>query len=64
VKWQTCAASAFWACSDQFVKGVVKASRYYPRVITTALWLTESMPRKDYKDRRDRKEEKDEELQI
>jgi hypothetical protein len=38
VKWQT-DGSAFWACSDQIVSGVAKGSRYYPRVITTALWL-------------------------
>jgi hypothetical protein len=42
VCWQTHAASAYWACSDQFIKGVAKASRYYPRVITTALWLGET----------------------
>ena len=41
VRWQTEGASAYWACSDQMVKGVAKASRYYPRVITTALWLDE-----------------------
>jgi hypothetical protein len=41
VRWQTEGPSAFWACSDQMVKGVAKASRYYPRVITTALWLDE-----------------------
>jgi hypothetical protein len=45
VRWQTEGASAFWACSDQMVKGVAKASRYYPRLITAALWLHEH-PRK------------------
>jgi xylan 1,4-beta-xylosidase len=39
VKWQT-DGSGYWACSDQFVSGVAKGSRYYPRVITAALWLT------------------------
>jgi xylan 1,4-beta-xylosidase len=39
VKWQTEGESAYWACSDQMVKGVARASRYYPRVITTALWM-------------------------
>jgi len=43
VRWQTEGASAFWACSDQMVKGVAKASRYYPRVITAALWLDERL---------------------
>ena len=38
VCWQT-DGSGYWACSDQFVSGVAKGSRYYPRVITAALWL-------------------------
>jgi len=38
VSWQI-DGSGFWACSDQFVDGVAKGSRWYPRVITTALWL-------------------------
>ncbi|CAN5527732.1 hypothetical protein BH09PLA1_BH09PLA1_12070 [soil metagenome] len=38
VAWQT-DGSSFWACSDQFVSGVAKGSRYYPRIITTALWM-------------------------
>lgn len=38
VRWQT-DGSASWACSDQFVKGEAKGSRYYPRVITSAVWL-------------------------
>ncbi len=41
VRWQS-EGSSFWACSDQFVSGVAKASRYYPRLITAALWLDES----------------------
>ena len=41
VKWQT-DGSGYWACSDQFVDGVAKGSRWYPRVITTALWLDHS----------------------
>jgi hypothetical protein len=38
VRWQT-DGSGYWACSDQFVSGVAKGSRYYPRIITAALWL-------------------------
>lgn len=38
VKWQT-DGSGYWACSDQFVNGVAKGSRYYPRIITAAMWL-------------------------
>jgi xylan 1,4-beta-xylosidase len=40
VKWQT-DGSGYWACSDQFVSGRAEGSRYYPRIITTALWLDE-----------------------
>lgn len=39
VKWQA-EGSSYWACCDQIVSGEGKASRYYPRIITTALWLT------------------------
>lgn len=38
VKWQT-VGSAYWACCDQIVSGEGKASRYYPRIITSALWI-------------------------
>jgi hypothetical protein len=41
VKWQT-DGSGYWACSDQFVNGVAMGSRYYPRIITAALWLNRS----------------------
>jgi hypothetical protein len=40
-RWQT-EGSGYWACSDQFVNGVAKGSRYYPRIITAALWLGET----------------------
>ncbi|HVS70459.1 MAG TPA: glycoside hydrolase family 52 protein [Phycisphaerae bacterium] len=36
--WQT-DGSGYWACSDQFINGKAIGSRYYPRVITTALWM-------------------------
>jgi xylan 1,4-beta-xylosidase len=38
VTWQV-EGSSYWACSDQIVSGEGKASRYYPRIITSALWL-------------------------
>ena len=38
VKWQT-EGSSYWACCDQIVSGEGKASRYNPRIITSALWL-------------------------
>lgn len=31
--------SADRACSDQFTSGVAKGSLYYPRIVTTTLWL-------------------------
>lgn len=37
--WQTEGESAYWACSDQMVNGVAKGSKYYPRIITSALWM-------------------------
>lgn len=39
VKWMTEGDSAYWACSDQFVNGVAKGSKYYPRIVTTVLWM-------------------------
>lgn len=41
VRWEA-VGSATQACSDQFTSGVVHGSRYYPRIVTTALWLEES----------------------
>jgi hypothetical protein len=38
LKWQV-EGSSFWACCDQIVSGEGKASRYYPRIITSALWM-------------------------
>lgn len=38
VKWQT-DGSAYWACSDQIINGTARGSRYYPRIVTTALWM-------------------------
>lgn len=42
VRWQT-DGSGYWACSDQFVRGEAKGSRYYPRIIASALWLDEDV---------------------
>jgi hypothetical protein len=39
VKWET-DGSSYWACCDQIVSGVAQGSKYYPRIITTALWMT------------------------
>lgn len=40
VSWQTTGDSAYWAMSDQMVKGVAFGSKYYPRCVTTCLWLS------------------------
>jgi hypothetical protein len=37
-KWQT-EDSSYWACCDQIVSGEGNASRYYPSIITSALWI-------------------------
>ena len=37
--WQVDGESGYWACSDQMLSGVAKGSKYYPRIITTALWM-------------------------
>jgi len=39
VKWMTEGESAYWACSDQFIDGVARGSRYYPRIISACLWM-------------------------
>jgi xylan 1,4-beta-xylosidase len=49
VKWQT-DGSGYWACSDQFVSGVAKGSRYYPRVVTSALWMNRAQSAEPVKD--------------
>jgi xylan 1,4-beta-xylosidase len=38
VNWQV-KGSGYWGCSDQFVRGIAKGSRWYPRNIIAALWL-------------------------
>jgi xylan 1,4-beta-xylosidase len=38
VKWQT-EGSSYWACCDQLVSGKAYGSRYYPRIITSTLWM-------------------------
>ena len=43
-QWQTEGASALWACSDQIVSGVAVGSKYYPRIVTTILWLQANRP--------------------
>jgi hypothetical protein len=37
-KWQT-DGSSYWECCDQILSGKAEGSRYYPRIITSALWM-------------------------
>jgi hypothetical protein len=41
VHWLTRPESAYWAASDQMINGIARGSKYYPRLITAALWLRE-----------------------
>jgi hypothetical protein len=41
VRWLTTGPGAYWCACDQIVNGVARGSKYYPRLITTALWLHE-----------------------
>ncbi|MEM9882217.1 MAG: glycoside hydrolase family 52 protein [Planctomycetota bacterium] len=40
--WLLRPENTYWAWSDQMHAGVAKGSKYYPRGVTSALWLTES----------------------
>lgn len=42
VEWLLHPESLNWAWSDQCVDGVARGSRYYPRGVTSALWLAEA----------------------
>ncbi|MGN6369892.1 MAG: glycoside hydrolase family 52 protein [Phycisphaerae bacterium] len=41
VRWLTTGPAAYWCACDQIVNGEARGSKYYPRLITTALWLRE-----------------------
>ncbi|GLX71506.1 glycoside hydrolase family 52 protein [Paenibacillus glycanilyticus] len=41
VSWLKDPQNAYWAWSDQTHEGIVKGSRYYPRGVTSILWLDE-----------------------
>lgn len=40
--WLTAPENAFFAWSDQMVAGIAKGSKYYPRGVTSWLWLLEA----------------------
>lgn len=39
--WLTHPEHSYWCWSDQIVSGVISASKYYPRGVTSVLWLEE-----------------------
>jgi hypothetical protein len=41
VGWLLNRESAYWAWSDQIIGGIAKGSKYYPRGVTSILWLDE-----------------------
>ena len=41
VKWLTHKEHSYWSWSDQKTAGEIKASRFYPRGVTSILWLME-----------------------
>ena len=41
VRWLLHPEKSYWAWSDQMVKGVAEGSKYYPRGVTSFLWLYE-----------------------
>ncbi|PDO09362.1 MAG: beta-xylosidase [Candidatus Reconcilbacillus cellulovorans] len=42
VAWLTHPEHSVWSWSDQIVAGVITASKYYPRGVTSVLWLEEA----------------------
>ncbi len=42
IAWLVNSESGYWAWSDQIVSGIAKGSRYYPRGVTSILWLEET----------------------
>lgn len=44
VEWQV-EGSKFYACSDQFSSGKPIGSLYYPRIVSSILWMSETQPR-------------------
>lgn len=42
LEWLTREENRFWAWSDQCYEGIARGSRYYPRGVTSILWLNEA----------------------
>ena len=43
VEWLTHPKYSYWCWSDQIISGVITGSKYYPRGVTSILWLDEKM---------------------
>lgn len=41
VDWLTHQEHSYWCWSDQIVSGIISASKYYPRGVTSILWMEE-----------------------
>ncbi|MFZ2655414.1 MAG: glycoside hydrolase family 52 protein, partial [Victivallales bacterium] len=41
ISWLVNSDSGYWAWSDQIINGIAKGSKYYPRGVTSILWLEE-----------------------
>ena len=41
VGWLLRDENTYWSWSDQIVAGIAKGSKYYPRGVTSILWLNE-----------------------
>lgn len=41
VDWLTHPEHSYWCWSDQIVSGIISASKYYPRGVTSILWMEE-----------------------
>jgi hypothetical protein len=41
VAWLTDVELSYWSWSDQIIAGKITGSKYYPRGVTSILWLEE-----------------------
>lgn len=47
VAWLTHSERSYWAWSDQIIAGRIEGSKYYPRGVTSILWLDEAQHEKE-----------------
>jgi hypothetical protein len=43
INWLTGPESSYFAMSDQFLDGIARGSKYYPRIVTNWLWLNQGL---------------------